>query len=431
MRWWGFIMFLKATSLALLTLVGFAPAAIAQSERAQSMFDRDRNVSVQQRPRPEYTAGGIQNGALLIYPELTVGLEFTDNVFGTSSNEESDTIAVIRPAVSFQTTWSNHSLSGDASATRREHFDFSDESVWNYTAGLGGELDINREAKLMAGSRYSALTEPRTSAGAAGQAAEPIEYDSWASYIGAERAAGRGKLQGRFDFNSFDYDDAPLFGGGVADQDFRDREEYILTGRGDYAASPDTAFFGRLRYNQREYDLTPPSVPLLRDSDGYTFDVGADFDIRGVARGLIGVGYTEQDYESAALPDIDGLSVDGLVEWFPTQLTTVSFSASRSVQDSAVAGSGGFFATSAGVNVDHELRRNLVVSAGLTLSEDDYSGIDRTDERLNVTAGVTYYVNRTVGVRASYSYLDQDSSGTAGNQDYTTNVIGLSLVLRR
>lgn len=318
-------MFLKATSLALLTLVGFAPAAIAQSERAQSMFDRDRNVSVQQRPRPEYTAGGIQNGALLIYPELTVGLEFTDNVFGTSSNEESDTIAVIRPAVSFQTTWSNHSLSGDASATRREHFDFSDESVWNYTAGLGGELDINREAKLMAGSRFSALTEPRTSAGAAGQAAEPIEYDSWASYIGAERAAGRVKLQGRFDFNSFDYDDAPLFGGGVADQDFRDREEIILTGRGDYAASPDTAFFGRLRYNQREYDLTPPSVPLLRDSDGYTFDVGADFDIRGVARGLIGVGYTEQDYESAALPDIDGLSVDGLVEWFPTQLTTVSF----------------------------------------------------------------------------------------------------------
>ena len=424
-------MILKATSLALLTLVGLAPAAIAQSDRAQSMFDRDRNVSVQQRPRPEYTAGGLQNGALLIYPELTLGLEYTDNVFGTSSNEETDLIAVIRPAVSFQTTWSRHSVSGDASATRREHFDFSDESVWNYTAGLGGELDINREAKLMAGSRYSSLTEPRTSAGAAGQAAEPIEYDTWTNYIGAERAAGRIKLQGRFDFNAFDYKDAPLFGGGIADQDFRDRDEYILTARGDYAASPDTAFFGRLRYNDREYDLAPPSVPLLRDSEGYTFDVGADFDIRGVARGIIGLGYTEQDYESAALPDIDGLSVDGLVEWFPTQLTTVTFSAARSVQDSAVVGSGGFFATSAGVNVDHELRRNLVVSAGVTLSEDDYSGIDRTDERLNVTAGVTYYVNRTVGVRASYSYLDQDSSGAAGNQDYTTNVIGLSLVLRR
>jgi len=424
-------MICKATSLALLTLIGVTPVAMAQADRAETMFDRDRNVSVQQRPRPEYTAGGIQNGALLIYPELTLGLEFTDNVFGTSSNEESDTIAVIRPAVNFATTWSRHELTGDASVTRREHFDFSDESVWNATAGAGGQLDINREANLSAGARYASLTEARTSAGAAGQAAEPIEYDTWSAYFGGERAAGRLKVQGRLDFSSLDYDDAPLFGGGIAEQDFRDRETYVLTGRGDYAASPDTAFFGRLRYNQREYDLAPPSVPLLRDSEGYTFDVGADFDIRGVARGVIGLGYTEQDYESAALPDIDGLSVEGIVEWFPTQLTTVTFNASRSVQDSAVAGSGGFFATSAGVNVDHELRRNVVVSAGVTLSEDDYSGIDRTDERINVQAGVTYYMNRNVGVRASYNYLDQDSSGAAGNQDYTKNVIGLSLVIRR
>jgi len=424
-------MILKATSLALLTLAGMAPAAIAQSERAETMFERDRNVSVQQRPRPDYTAGGIQNGALLIYPELTLGLEFTDNVFGTSANEESDTIAVITPSVRFQTTWSNHELSGDASVTRREHFDFSDESVWNATAGIGGQLDITREANLNAGARYSSLTEPRTSAGAAGQAAEPIEYDTWAAYFGGERAAGRLKVQGRFDYNTFDYQDAPLFGGGIVDQDFRDREEYVLTGRGDYAISPDTAVFARLRYNDRAYDLSPPNVPLLRDSDGYTFDIGADFDVRGVARGVVGLGYTEQDYESAALPDIDGLSIEGLVEWFPTQLTTVTFSASRSVQDSAVAGSGGFFATSAGVNIDHELRRNVVLSAGFTLSEDDYAGIDRTDDRINVTAGVTYYLNRTAGIRASYSYMDQDSSGAAGNQDYSKNVIGLSLVLRR
>ena len=424
-------MILKATSLVLLSFVGFAPVAIAQADRAESMFERDRNVSVQQRPRPDYTAGGVQNGAFLFYPELTLGLEFTDNVFGTSANEESDAIAILRPALNFDTTWSRHALSGDISATRREHFDFSDESVWNYTGGLGGQLDINREANINAGLRYSNLTEPRTSAGAAGQAAEPIEYDTWTSFIGAERAAGRVKLQGRFDYSTFDYDDAPLFGGGIADQDFRDREVYILSARGDVAISPDTAVFGRLRYNERAYDLAPPSVPILRDSEGYIFDVGADFDIRGMARGMIGIGYTEQDYDSAAFENIDGLSIEGQVEWFPTQLTTVTFNASRSVEDSAIAGSGGFFATSAGVNVDHELRRNVIVSAGLSLSEDDYSGIDRTDERLNITAGVTYFLNRTAGIRASYNYLDQDSSGAAGNQDYTKNVIGLSLVLRR
>lgn len=424
-------MIFKTTSLALLTAISLSSVASGQAQRAETMFERDRNISVQQRPRPDYTAGGVQNGALLIYPELTLGFEFTDNVFGTSSNKESDTIVVITPAVRFLTTWSRHELSGDASITRREHFDFSDESVWNYTGGIGGQLDINREANLTAGARYSSLTEPRTSAGAAGQAAEPVEYQTFAAYFGGERASGRLKVQGQLDFNTYDYEDAPLFGGGIADQDFRDRDEFILTGRSDYAVSPDTALFARVRYNERAYDLSPPSVPLLRDSDGYTFDVGADFDIRGAARGVIGLGYTEQYYESASLDDIDGLSIEGLVEWFPTQLTTVTVNASRSVQDSAVAGSGGYFATSAGVSIDHELRRNVVLSARLTLSEDDFSGIDRKDERISVTAGVTYYLNRTAGIRASYSYLDQDSAGAAGNQDYSKNVIGLSLVLRR
>ena len=424
-------MIIKAASLALISVSGLAPVAMAQTAGADSMFARDRNVSVFQRPRPEYSAAGIQNGALLIYPELVLGLEFDDNVFATSANEESDVVAVFNPSLNFDTTWSRHSVTGDISATRREYFDFSDESVWNYTGGVGGQLDITREANLTAGARYSSLTEPRTSAGAAGQAAEPIEYDTWSAYLGGERAAGRIRAQARVDFNTYDYDDAPLFGGGIADQDFRDREVYILSARGDYAVSPDTAIFGRLRYNDRSYDLAPPSVPLLRDSEGYTFDIGADFDLNGVARGVIGLGYTEQDYESATLPDVDGLSVEGLIEWFPTQLTTVTVTASRSVEDAAIGGSGGYFATSAGVSVDHELRRNVIISAGVSLSEEDYSGVDRTDERLNVSGGVTYFLNRTAGVRASYSYVDQDSSGAAGNQDYSKNVIGLSLVLRR
>lgn len=415
---------------AVAALVLTSPA-LAQPIEPDNLFARDRNVSVSERPRPEYDAPGFQNGALLFYPELTLGAELSDNVFGTASNEESDIALIFNPSLGFETTWSRHALSGDISATRREFLDFEDESVWNASGGIDGRLDISREANLTAGARYSALTEPRTSAGAAGQAAEPIEYDTFAGYVGGERAAGRVRLQGGVDLSTFDYEDSVLFGGGIADQDFRDRSEYVYTARGDVALSPDTAIFARARFNNREYDLAPPAVAALRDSDGATFDVGADFDIRGVARGVVGVGYTEQKYDDPSFPDIDGFSVDGLVEWFPTPITTITATASRSVNDSAVANSGGFFATSVGVNIDHELRRNVVVFAGASLSEDDYAGIDRVDERVNFAAGVTYFVNRTAGIRASYSYEEQESSGAQGNQDFAKNVIGISLVLRR
>ena len=408
----------------------FSVGEVRGQERAESLFDRDRNVSVMQRPRPEYTSGGIQQGALIFTPELNLGLEFTDNVFGTSANEESDLIGVFNPTLGVETTWSRHAVTADASVTRREYLDFSDESVWNYTAGAAGRLDIQRDAFLEAGLRYSQLTEARTSAGAANQAAEPIEFDTLNAFAGGRRAFGRVLLRGELGLDEVDYDDAPLFGGGIVDQDFRDHTQTKASARADFAVSPDTALFGRVRANERDYDLAPPNVPVLRDSEGYTVDAGADFDINGVARGVFGLGYTEQDYESAALPDVDGVSVDGLIEWFPTQLTTVTVQAVRDVRDAPFANSGGFFATSAGVNVDHELRRNVIVSAGLTLSEDDYQGLDRTDERFSVNAGVTYFMNRNVGVRGSWTYTDQDSSGADANQVFSRNVVGISLVLR-
>ncbi|WP_440958167.1 outer membrane beta-barrel protein [Oceanicaulis sp. LC35] len=422
---------MRAVLISSLALTTLSAPALAQVSGAQSMFDRNRNVSVMDRPRPEYDGGGVQSGALIFYPELTLGLEYTDNVFGASSNEESDVVAIITPSVAFETTWSRHAVTGDASVTRREYFDFSDESVWNATAGLAGKLDVDGATSLEAGARYSDLTEPRTSAGAAGQAAEPIEYDTLTAFFGAMRASGRFRLQGRVDYGQYDYSDAPLFGGGVADQDFRDRDQFTYMARGDYAVSPDTAVFLRAQANTREYDLAPPAVGLLRDSDGYTVDVGADFDINGVARGVIGVGYMEQSYDDASLPTIDGLSIEGLVEWFPTALTTVTASATRSIQDAAIANSGGYVAQNLSVNVDHELKRNVIVSAGLSLGKDEYSGIDREDDRWSANAGVTYFMNRNVGVRASYTYVDQDSKGLAGNQDYSRNSFGISIVLRR
>ena len=236
------------------------------------------------------------------------------------------------------------------------------------------------------------------------------------------------RLQAGADWSTRDYDDAVLFGGGVADQDFRDRDQMLYQVRGDYAVSPDTALFARIKYNDRDYDLSPPSVPLLRDSKGYVAEVGADFDLGGVARGAVAVGYLEQDYESAAFSTIDGISVDALVEWFPTQLTTVTFRGGRSVEDAAIQGAAGYLSTNVSATVDHELRRNLIVSATVQLSEDDYDGIDRTDERFNAELAATYFLNRNIGVRASVNHFKQDSSGAVGNQDYEVNRVAVSLV---
>jgi hypothetical protein len=420
----------RTLSLAVLGLIWTAVGTTSVQAQDESLFMRDRNTAVMERERPEYTSDGIQKGAFIFNPALTVGLEFNDNIYGASSSEESDIIGIFNPAIDVSTTWSQHSLSGNLTATRREYADFNDESVWHLQGSALGRLDIVRGTFVEANVSYADLTEPRTSAGAANTAAEPIAYTTDQIGLKGEREMGRTKFQLGVTRSGFDYEDGILVGGGVADQDFRDRSEVVYTIRGDYAVSPATSLFARGRFNTREYDLTPPAAPLLRDSEGYIADVGADFDIGGVARGSVAVGHIEQDYEDASLPDIDGFSTDVVVDWFPTQLTTVTGTASRGVFDAAVAGSGGFLGTAFGINVDHELRRNVVVSAGVTWGTDEYFGIDRQDDRWSATVSTTWYMNRNAGVRASVAHFEQESSGTDGNQDFSSNVVAVSLVLR-
>ncbi|MGP1274340.1 MAG: outer membrane beta-barrel protein [Caulobacterales bacterium] len=409
---------------------GAASVAGASTAEAQALWDRDRNVSVTQRPRPEYDALGARAGAFIYRPSLTLGVELNDNIFATATNEETDSILILNPAVTVDTTWSRHAFNAYANVNRKLYNDFTDESTTDYALGAGGRLDIRRSTSLNGSISQSRGTEPRTSAGAAGFAAEPIRFDNKTFSIGGQHTFNRLRLRAGYDFAETDYEDARLIGGGVASQDFRDQDTHRYTVRADYAISPDTALFVRYRYNDRDFHLAPPAVLNNRDSDGYTIDGGVEFDLGGLARGEIGLGYTEQTYVSAAFPKVEGFSFDGLVEWFPTQLTTLTFTARRAIEDSGIAASAGFLGTSLAAQLDHELLRNVILTGRVDYANDDYEGIDREDERWGATAQATYLVNRNLGLTASYSYLDQTSAGIDAANAFSVNRVMFSAVIQ-
>ena len=424
----------KAISAAATALLAGAVAAgasaQAHAQNAGVFFERDRNVSVLERQRDEYVSPGRRSGVFFVRPSVEVGLEANNNIFATGADEESDLIARLAPEIEIESAWSVHEFVAMAQAERLEYIDFSDESVWNLDGAAGVRLDIVRGSYLEGGLRLSSLHEPRTSAGLARQAAEPIQFDVAQFDIGATHTRGRIRLFAGADFTTLDYDDVALFAGGVGDQDFRDRDEQAFTVRADAAISPDTALFARARINARDYDLAPPDVAFERSSEGYTIDVGADFDVGGVARGEVAIGYTEQDYDSALLPDVDGLSVQAAVEWFPTQLTTISVEALRTIRDAAIIGSGAYVNTQASVRIDHELRRNLILSGVLARGEDDYQGVDRNDARWDAVASAIYLVSPQVGLRGSLRHVSKDSSGAAASTEYDVTSAHISLELR-
>lgn len=423
--------------------VSSPPGGIAAQENrieaavaAQGMFARDRNVSVLQRPRPELDQLGVRVGAFFVYPQIDLGLTSNDNVFAEPTGERDDIIYSAAPSFVALTNWSRHALTVGSNLSVREYADFDDESVVDWTAFADGRIDIVRDTFATVGAGYGALTEPRTAPTGFLATVEPVEFDQTTGYVGFERTVNRVRGQVKYDILDLAYDPAvlvPSLGGGVISNEFRDRFEQSLTVRGDYAISPATAVFGRLRLNNRDYDLEAPAIAAGsdRDSDGFTIDAGVDFDLTAVARGNIALGYTEQDYEGSDFNKVDGLAVSALVEWFPSSLTTVTAQAGRMINESSIPGSSGIESANIQISIDHELRRNVILNARGGFANDVYDGIDREDNRWTAAAGATYQVNRSVGVRGSISFTDQDSTGFDAQQDYSQTVVGLSLVLRR
>ncbi|WP_421729254.1 outer membrane beta-barrel protein [Brevundimonas sp.] len=405
-----------------------AGSAVNSASNGADLFARDRNLAVRERPHPEYEALGLPLGAFMAFPRLELGAEFNDNIFAVKTGEQDDIILFAKPSVSVVSNWSRHALDLFAEAALNRYQDFGSEDHNNWSTGFDGRVDVTRSTILNAGASYSELTEPRSAASTDVRAAEPIEYSTAQTYLAAARTFSRTKFSGRADWRNFDYQDAETVAGLPIDQDNRDRDLYSLAGRVDYAISPATALFVQVGGNERDYgDASGPGF-APRDSSGYEVLGGANFELGATSRGEVAVGYVSQDFDNAAYSDVDGFAARAQVEWFPTQLTTVTFTGGRSVEDAGVNGAGGYLASSAGVRVDHELRRNIILGAGLSYTFDDYEDIDREDERLNLSANATYLVNRRLGVSLAASRLDQSSDGVAPGRDFTVNRLTVSLV---
>ena len=406
-----------------------APVPDAQSA-GQGLFARDRNVSVTQRPHPGYDAVPVPLGGFLVLPRLDGGVEYNDNIYAVDTGKKSDTIWTVNPEVDLQSNWNRHYLSAFVRSATRAYSKSSSETTTDYQVGGQGRLDVGVFGALSAGGDTGALTEPRTSPSTSHGATHPVRYQQSDGFFAAVQQLNRVRLTGRIDIANSDYHNGvdPL-GHSVLEDD-RDRTDYTYSGKAEYAVSPDTALYLFGAYNDHQYHLTPPAVGFNRESHGEQVAGGANFDITKRIRGDVQLGWMRQEFSAPGLRPYSGFSALGTVEWFPSDLTTVTFTGSRAVADSAQAGAAIFVASAGAVQVDHELLRNLILTGKVGYEDDAYQGVARDDHLVNGYIGARYLMNRNLGVTVGYTYIKNDSTGAARGPEYSVNRIMASLNLR-
>jgi hypothetical protein len=147
--------------------------------------------------------------------------------------------------------------------------------------------------------------------------------------------------------------------------------------------------------------------------------------------GEVGMGYFQQDFPHVANQDLGGFALHGTLQWFPTELTTVTLKVNRLVQDSAIQFSSGYVDTGGLFEVDHELRYNVILSGLFSYNNDSYQGLDRTDERWTAGIGAKYLFTREVGVGLNFNHDSQVSSGANRFINFDINRVMLNLVLQK
>ena len=390
-------------------------------------YRAEPGVTVVSRLRPETVPEGVQAGAFTLHPVWEQSIGYDDNVLGGPSPLGSWVVGT-RPSLLAASDWSRNALGFYAAADNRSDLNAPAQSRTNWTASLGGGLDIGRDRLTLAVAHIDGH-EDRTDLDAL-PSDRPIAFqvnDVRASYAWL---SGRWTVTPNVDASSWHYDPTSILGV-PASQAYRDRTVLLGGTTVSYELSPQRTLVVVIRATGQDYTQPTPGAASL-NSTGFQALAGVDYADDAVWRYRLLLGAEHRDFAAAATyPARTAGIAEGEIAWMPSGLTTVIGSITRSMEDAAQEGVAGLTLTTARLTLDHELRRDLLLHASAGLQHADFlqGGPPQTSYALGV--GATWLMNRRVQLSATYAFTaQQGGSGTAAaplSGDYTRGLALLTL----
>ena len=139
-------------------------------------------------------------------------------------------------------------------------------------------------------------------------------------------------------------------------------------------------------------------------------------------------GYLQQNYDDPGFSDVSGAAYGGQIEWYPSLLTTVRVNARRSIEETILVGNSSYTVTSANIGIDHELLRNVILSADAFYERDNFNGTTRRDTVFGIALTGAYRVNRNIEFDLGYTYTRRDTN--VAGLGYPNNIFRLGIIGR-
>jgi len=390
--------------------------------------DIGRGETITNRARPELDALGIRMGAFLLFPELALSGVHNSNIFADDVDVISDSILVLSPSVELSSDWNRHAVKFGVDADIFRYTDFDSEDRENYSVWGEGRFEASGSRFVRGEFSHQRLHENRDSIDDVGGFEPTRYYDDQVSIL-YETARGSRQFYTMFagEYREVDFENS--FGAsGLINNDDRDRSKVSGAVRVGYGLHSKYSIFLQGRGHSVKYDHQFDDAGFERSSTGYELALGTTLDFSGETFGDIFVGYLSETYDDPRFDKIDGPSFGAEVFWNLSGLTTVSLSGSREVEPTTTGETAGIEATRFRIGVDHELLRNMILSANLGASKEDFMGIDRQDDIRVVGFSARYVMNRWAELAFGYSYRRRNTDPSSNQGiEFSRNLFNLTV----
>lgn len=378
-----------------------------------------------------YGPVGVRLGStFLFFPAIEQSFGYDDNPNRTSGPaRRGSTVSRTDAELRVQSNWSRHALTGFVRGGYSLFPDVPSADRPDAEGRLDLRIDVTRDTQIDAETHFRIDTErPGDPNSVAGVAERPINSLVGGS-TGVTHRFNRLAVGLRGTLDREDFEDARLGDGTVVSQQDRNVTQVGVRLRAAYEFNPGLIPFVEGIVDTRVHDSRIDRRGFARDSDGVAIRAGSTFEITRTLTGEVSGGIQARLYDDSRLETLVGPLVEAGLIWSASPLTNVRLRGQSTIEETTIPFSSGAITQRATLEVQHDFRRNLSVTAALTASNTDYDGVRLREDGFSGTLRVDYRMTRSVALRASFTH--ERLKSTSPGADYTANVFLVGMRFQR
>lgn len=395
------------------------PATVTETDSRNA----GRGEDVMDRFRDEIPPPGVQIGSFFFHPKVGAGLTFDDNIYASSSNEQSDLIGNFNIGGRIDSKFPEHKLGARANLDINRYLDNTSENNWQGNLGVSGTYDLDRENHLGGDVSVRRAVEPRGDPDDLG-AATPTVYRGYRGMGFYENNSGPYATRIETGVERLEYDDVESTTGATIPASDRDRYEPFVGATFGYRYLGTQQIYLRTTGNYRTYDRETDSAGFERESEGYRAEVGATADLGGLVFADLSVGYQQQFYEDDRFGSPSSPVGRLSLLWNPDRVTSVRAESVYEYAESFDGTSPGYWRSLNTLRVAHDFGFDVLGFGRLVYQQRDFEGQSRTDDIYGLDVGMSYRMDRGLFLDAEYRHREQESSTSS---DYGRNLVLLQI----